>query len=107
MTTFYTYKATVLKVVDGDTVDLKVDLGFRVSLDIRTRIRGINAPESWEAGGKEATEALRGFIMGKPVAVTTAKDPTDKYGRWLADIVFDGQDVGAWLLANGHAKPYK
>lgn len=108
MATFYTYKAVVVKVVDGDTIDLRVDLGFRVSIDIRTRVRGVNAPELKTPEGKTVRDVLANILQeDMQVTVTTMKDPTDKYGRWLADINFGGQDLASWLLSNNYAKPYK
>lgn len=107
MTTLYNYRATVIRVIDGDTIDFRVDLGFRVALDIRTRVRGINAPELREAAGKTARDALWALLpAGREVTIRTAKDPRDKYGRWLADIDYSGQDIGAWMIEHGYAVPF-
>lgn len=102
----YTYNAWVTRVIDGDTVDLVLDLGFHVKVDIRTRLRGINAPETSTEAGRIARQALRELLsIGRKVVTTTYKDPTDKYGRWVALIEVDGVDVCQWLLTNNHAVP--
>lgn len=103
----FDYNATVVKVIDGDTVDLSVDLGFHVSLTIRTRLIGIDAPEVSTPEGKIARDRLREALpVSSAVAVHTAKSPGDKYGRWLAAISGGMGDVAEWMLAQGLAKPY-
>jgi len=106
----FAYTAKVTKVVDGDTVDLEVDLGFHVHIDIRTRLYGINAPERYATGGPEATAYLKTLLpISSPVTLRTFKDPTDKYGRWLAIIVPENFTLGVsdMMLAAGHAVVYK
>lgn len=101
----FVYEALVSRVVDGDTVDLSVDVGFRIDLRIRTRLKGINAPEVSTPEGKAARKALQerlpplSFVM-----VETFRDPGDKYGRWLAAIRHDDEDINRWLVTTGHAK---
>lgn len=103
----YTYKATVVKVVDGDTVDLLVDVGFNVRVQIRTRLYGIDAPETREDAGKAARDALRVVLpQHAPVIVKTFKDPNDKYGRWLAQIWEGDISINQWLVESGYAKVY-
>jgi micrococcal nuclease len=102
----YLYKATVTKVIDGDTVDLLVDLGLHIRTGIRTRLLGINAPELSTEEGRLARDALRRVLpVGLALIVRTYKDPGDKYGRWLAQLATaDIPDVCAWLIANGYAQ---
>ena len=105
----YKYNAIVVRVVDGDTVDLNVDLGFHTFLKIRTRLLGINAPEVSTEEGRIARDKLRQQLaVGEPVNVTTFKDPTDKFGRWLATIYRKGSidSVQEWMLSQGLAAPY-
>lgn len=103
----YTYNATITKVVDGDTVDLLVDLGFHAEINIRTRLLGLNAPEVKEQAGKDARDALRAKLpVGTRVDVQTFKDPGDKYGRWLAQIDAGDENINAWLIDNGYAVSY-
>jgi micrococcal nuclease len=87
------YGATILKVVDGDTVDLMVDLGFSVHHKIRVRLYGINTPESRTKDLKEKELGLKAkkFVEDwitnhKWVFVNTIPDKSDKYGRVLARI---------------------
>jgi micrococcal nuclease len=100
----YTYKATVVKVVDGDTIDFKVDLGFHVSVEIRTRLLGINAPEMNTPEGKMAREFVVNRVAQGPIEITTFKDAGDKYGRWLALVVLaDRQLLNDLMVSSGHA----
>ena len=87
------YGATVLKVIDGDTVDLMVDLGFNVHHKIRDRLFGINTPESRTKDLKEKELGIQAkqftadwFTNHKWVFVNTIPDKNDKYGRVLARI---------------------
>lgn len=101
----YQYKATVIKVIDGDTVDLRVSLGFHAHQDIRTRLFGLDAPETSTDAGKASRQYLRSLLtFGFPVIVSTYKDPTDKYGRWLATIfLYSGENVNEALIRQGFA----
>ena len=90
----YLYRATVLNVVDGDTVDMEIDAGFHATITTRFRLFGINAPErkgETKQAGDEARDALLTMIpVGSEVLVKTHKGQ-DKYGRWLAEIqMLDG-----------------
>lgn len=82
----FEYGATCINVVDGDTVDLRVDLGFGFQFTDRYRLAGINAPERGTPGAKTATQWLIDQILNKPVDVRTYKDKKEKYGRYLADL---------------------
>jgi len=100
------YPAVVRRVVDGDTIDVTVDLGFKVHTKQRLRLARINAPETRgpsKAEGKKATAALRDYIgVGSRVMVRTEK--TGKYGRYLAEIYLPtGENVNDWMLNNGYA----
>lgn len=109
MSELFNYRAKVKKVIDADTVDLYVDLGFHVSVAIRTRLMGIDAPEVSTAEGRTARDWLRRLLPeGTAVGVSTYKDPNDKYGRWLAriditDPVGAVYDLADMLVANGYA----
>lgn len=94
------YKAQVLRVVDGDTVKLKVDLGLASYRNITLRLYGVDTPEIFGvlkesaeyAKGMEAKQFVEERILGKIVWVCTHKDKTGKYGRYLADIFFQDSD---------------
>ena len=59
----YEYRAKVDRVVDGDTVDFIVDLGFKISFKIRTRLAGVNTPERGRADFKKATVMLENLLL--------------------------------------------
>ena len=88
----YEYKATVGRVVDGDTVDFIVDLGFAVQMKIRGRLAGVDTPERGHQDFTQATQmcakllkkAAGTFPYEGKVIIRTEK--TGKYGRWLIDI---------------------
>lgn len=92
----YIYKSTVIKIVDGDTVDLMVDLGFDINFKMRVRLYGINTPElrasdpTIVAKAQEAKTFVSSLLpVGKQVYIQTIKDKTEKYGRYLATIFLD------------------
>jgi len=110
----YTYKFKVTKVVDGDTVYGDADLGFGVSMAIKVRLYGINAPEM-RGQEKEAGRRSKSFLKNvlsksfkdnHQIYIETIKDKKGKYGRWLGIIHVQGiqMTINAWLVANGHAK---
>jgi len=113
----YEYKATILKIVDGDTVDVDIDLGFGVWLkDERVRIMGIDTPESRtrdkveKVFGLAAKERLK-ELLGKEVTLKTfaAKDGQDmkgKFGRILGDFIVGDQMVSDIMINEGHAVRY-
>lgn len=113
----YEYKATVLKIVDGDTVDVDIDLGFGVWLkDERVRIMGIDTPESRtrdkveKVFGLAAKERLK-ELLGKEVTLKTfaAKDGQDmkgKFGRILGDFYVGDKLVTEIMIEEGHAVKY-
>jgi micrococcal nuclease len=118
----YIYKADLIRVVDGDTVDLIIDLGFDTSRIERFRLYGIDAPEMNTAEGKAAKAWLEDAIRPpEPIYVQTiqlsTKAKRDKYGRFLAVLYgfypvlssADGPKVNhcsfnAEMIREGHAK---
>jgi micrococcal nuclease len=102
----YQYRAKILRVVDGDTVDCAVDLGFYMTATIRFRLANIDAPEL-RGPGKEAGKASKKYLEelvaqhGSDVVIRTSK--TEKYGRWLAEIQSGEKDLGSELVKSGHA----
>lgn len=105
----YEYRATVIRVVDGDTVDLRVDLGFDVALNQRYRLSGIDAPERGKAGGTEATAWLTEKLSTRAeIIVKTSKDSREKYGRYLAEIYLlgDATSLNQQMIEAGHARAY-
>lgn len=87
------YGAKVLNVVDGDTVDLMIDLGFDIHHKIRVRLFGVNTPESRTKDAAEKEMGLKAKSFTKDwldrhqwVFVNTIPDKNDKYGRILAKV---------------------
>jgi micrococcal nuclease len=85
----YNYKAKVTRVVDGDTVDLEVHLGFYVKVDVRGRLWGVDTPERGHEDFHKASQLLTDLLTSCKdeegfINVTTHK--TGKYGRWLIEI---------------------
>lgn len=107
MTPQFVYRAKPIKVVDGDTIDFEIDLGFTVYTRIRTRLYGVNAWEMREPGGKEARAWLESQVMRTdvPCTIRTFKDAGDKYGRWLAQVYMGEECLNDKLLELGHARP--
>lgn len=109
--TEYIYNAVVTRVIDGDTIDASVDLGFTVHVDVRFRLNGINTAELRDSDPVKAEAAQRAkkFIidacLNKEITLKSYK--TDKYGRWLADVFVNGVSVNRQLLNEGLAVVYK
>jgi endonuclease YncB( thermonuclease family) len=103
--------ALVLKVVDGDTIDIRDDIRGR----LRVRVLGIDSPETNKPGhtvgcwGPEATEFAKSTMVGQRVALVPdpTQDSTDRYGRTLAYLVrADGWDYSVEAVRAGAARPY-
>lgn len=101
----YQYKATVNRIVDGDTVNLTIDLGFRLSYTANCRLSGINAPEMNTEEGKTSKIALS-IMLGIGDKVTINSTGLDKYGRPVVVILRKDTTVNKIMLDNNHAKPY-
>jgi micrococcal nuclease len=103
--------ATVTKVVDGDTIDVRFDIG-----DVaRVRLLGVNTPETVdprkpvECFGKEASAFTKGLLEGKQIRLDAdpQADERDVYGRLLRNVITeDGSDVNMLLVQQGYAYAY-
>ncbi len=96
----------VLRVSDGDTLWLQVDpkataVRARSGRRVKLRLVGLDAPESCQAHGDHATRALADRVQGR--RVTALRRATDDYGRALVTLWLGDEDVGAWLVREGHA----
>lgn len=100
----YTYKATVFNVVDGDTVDVNIDLGFKIYTKQRIRLARIDTPERGQPGFAEAGDRLRELIMDKEVTLVAYK--ASKWGYFLGDISIGSEDINQRMIDEGLAKPY-
>lgn len=112
----YHYKANLERVVDGDTIDVVLQLGFDINMKARIRFAGINAPESRTRDPieKEAGLAAKRYVENwcndgdNQVIVETQLDEKGKFGRILGRILnLDGECLNDEMLALGHAKPYE
>ena len=92
----------VTKVVDGDTLHVQPAQG---GASQKLRIKGIDAPEVCQAWGIQSREALARLVWGQ--RVTVQLNDVDDHGRWLAQVFVNGEDVGARLVAQGHAWSYQ
>jgi micrococcal nuclease len=120
------YKAEVLEVIDGDTIVLRVDLGYHITYTDKFRLWGINTPETtyrrsgmtdtqWaaeKAAGIQAKDFLTSRLSGKTIWIKSRKQ--EKFGRWLAIVWTDlaffhdvEMSINAELLRMGLAAPYK
>ncbi|MFV0444649.1 MAG: thermonuclease family protein, partial [Planctomycetaceae bacterium] len=112
-THMYEYRARITRVIDGDTVEAEIDLGFHVRFTATLRLTGINAPEtrgSERAQGLAATQYLNSLLDDltgdtRELLIRTQKDRTGKYGRYLAELIVGEVNLNHALVAGGHAVP--
>lgn len=101
----YQYRAVVENVVDGDTIDVSVDLGFKVGTRQRVRLARIDTPERGHLGYAAARDFVRDVVLNKTVTIKT--DKVSKWGYYLADITLeDGRNLSDTLMQAQLAKPY-
>ena len=111
----YEYGCKVTRVVDGDTIDVDLDLGFDIIYKCRVRLYGIDTPESRtrnkdeKARGKLASKFLQDAINhGAHVILRThLKDSKGKFGRVLASVIVDGIDINQSMVINHMAVRYE
>lgn len=100
----FKYKARVVRVVDGDTFDAVVDLGFKTTTKQRFRLKGVDTPETWrpttnseKEHGERAKTFVSNLIAGKEVTLTSVKSAV--YNRWEAYVELEnGTDLGTLLI---------
>jgi len=113
----FDYMVKVERVVDGDTIDVKIDLGFDIHHSARVRMMGIDTPESRtrnleeKAMGLASKARLKELLKGKKVKLECSKEGKGKFGRILADVVTidkEGNEINVndQLCKEGHARPY-
>lgn len=110
----YQFWARVVRLVDADTLDLTVSLGFHLSLEDRFRLVGVDCPETYGvkrtseeyARGLEALDFVQAHLReGDWVEAEVYADRREKYGRWLCQLFVQGRSLNALLLSEGHATP--
>ena len=110
----YEYSCTVDRVVDGDTIDVVLDLGFDIMFKSRVRLYGIDTPESRtrnkdeKVRGKMAGSFLKDAVdKGTQVVIQTKlKDSRGKYGRVLGNVIVDGLNINETMVKNYLAVAY-
>lgn len=103
----YFYYAQLNRIVDGDTIDVTMDMGFKTFCKQRLRLLDYDAPERNEPGFQEAKEALTQVLTeASQLLVHTIKP--DSFGRWLAMVWADDTDVTDfmrfWLDQEGYLR---
>ncbi len=110
------YRSTVTRVVDGDTIDVDLDLGFDIKYHVRIRLVGINTPESRTRDLEEKERGLadKDFVgrwlleqAGMNPVIQTSLDGRGKFGRVLGRVLNqEGVCLNDVLVETGHAVPY-
>lgn len=106
------YSVTVNRVIDGDTLDVDIDLGFNVVLKRkRVRLAGIDTPELRTEEGRKARTYVIDWVFYKkqspaPFILRVEQHKEDKYGRILGTLWHSGEDLAQQLVIRGHAVTY-
>ena len=114
------YRCKVSRVIDGDTVDATIDLGFKIMYADRIRLLGLDTPESRTRNlrekvlGKAAKARLKALLASAPagkrgakwIGLETYKDGTGKFGRILGTLHVGDVNVNETLVDEGHARWY-
>lgn len=109
----YSYKGVIHRVVDGDTYDVILDLGFSIAYKIRVRLRGVDTPEIFgdraSEEGKIASNYVKTILEGKRVQVHTYKNAPNTFNRWEADVFLEEkidntENLAEHLVNKGYAK---
>lgn len=102
------YELVNVSVVDGDTIDATIDLGFDVHVEKRIRLYGINCPESRgpeKSEGLAAKTYLQERLLNSKV-ILKCQGKNEKFGRVLGTLVIDGQSINEEMISKGYAKAY-
>ena len=106
----YNYQCTLLRVVDGDTLDAMIELGFDVKVKKRIRLMGI---DTWESRTRDLAEKKKGLIAKqftkdflKEGSFTVRSHGLGKFGRLLGSIFVKGSCLNEELIKQGHAYAY-
>lgn len=114
----YTYNAKVTRIIDGDTLELDIDLGFNVHVNERIRLYGVNTPEIFGAKAKDIIEKTEGlaakvfvekWVQDNPELILSSFDSRkigqEKYGRWLGVLKskITDESLNDALIEAGHS----
>jgi micrococcal nuclease len=117
----FQYDGTIIRVIDGDTIEVNIDLGFHIHHEIVLRLARIDAPEVVNMGAAGIISPAKDYVMtwcpaGSAFVVNITR--AEKYGRWLAEVFFSPGETDRWkilasprclndeLLRGGFAKEY-
>lgn len=117
----FEYAAEVVRVVDGDTMDIRIDLGFQIYTKVRVRLHGVDTPETYGvkkeseeyAAGMKAKEFVLGWLsdLGDRIVIRSHDGKalgTGKYGRWIVEVFApsgEGPSLNQELVESGNAVP--
>ena len=105
------YQANLVKIVDGDTLDARIDLGFNVHVNKRIRLHGI---DTWESRTRDKAEKVKGLLAKQftkdmlegAKELTLKSHGKGKYGRVLGEVYCDDKCLNEELIIEGHAYEY-
>lgn len=109
---FFTYKAKLIKVIDGDTIDAKIDLGFDVWVKKRIRLFNIDTPEvrtkdlAEKKKGLTAKSRLIEILNESNNEFCIVSHGVGKYGRCLGELFIGENNINKQLILEGHAEEY-
>jgi|TARA_R100001530_G_scaffold53128_1_gene39246 micrococcal nuclease len=109
----YEYNCEVKRVVDGDTVDVVIDLGFSIHYASRVRLHGIDTPESRTRNKDEKVRGLmsKQYLIDEldkgQVVIKTKKDKKGKFGRVLGELYVDDKNINLMMVDDFHAVKYQ
>jgi endonuclease YncB( thermonuclease family) len=99
------FRGQVRRIIDADSLVVRVDLGFDVNININVRVAGVNAPEDRTPEGRAATLFAVTLLSGSPITLRTEHDRS--FARWIGEIWLpDGSNYAERLIAAGHGVPY-
>lgn len=100
----FAYKATIVRVIDADTLELNIDLGFRVHTIIEGRVNGVDAPEMSTEAGIRARQAVVELLgLTQSITVASWRDRRS-FARWVVDVWVDDLLLATWLTQHGMVK---
>tara|TARA_R110002020_G_C16240847_1_gene769099 strand:- start:113 stop:457 length:345 start_codon:yes stop_codon:yes gene_type:complete len=109
----YVYNAKLLRVIDGDTVDALIDLGFDTWVKKRIRLYGIDTPETRTRDKEEKKKGLAAKARLKEILAACndefilSSHGLGKYGRCLGELFINSGNINQQLITEGHAKKYQ
>lgn len=107
----YEYKAKLVRVIDGDTIEVNIDLGFDITFKQKIRLARIDTAEIFRPScdaerehGLIATDFVKHFLSAENLIIKTKKDKKGKYGRLLAEVFVDNYNLNDALITEGFEK---